>query len=103
MKVNEYITGTSANPYAAETNEAAKDTKTKPQNGTTPIPEKTDKVRISDRSREIAHAQEVVKSTPEVRSDKVAELKAKIASGTYQVNASQVAEAMLKNSLTDKI
>jgi len=103
MKVNDYISGTSANPYAAEAKEAVKDTKPKPQEGTAPVPETTDKVRISDRSREIAHAQEVVRSTPEVRSDKVAELKAKIASGAYQVDASQVAEAILKGSLTDKI
>ncbi len=103
MKVNEHITGTSANPYAAEAKEAAKEPKVKPQNGSTPVPETTDKVQISDRSREIARAQEAVKSAPDVRADKVAELKAKIASGTYNVNASQVADAILKSSLTDKI
>jgi negative regulator of flagellin synthesis FlgM len=55
----------------------------------------SDKVEISERSRELSRALDEVNSTPEVRAERVAELKAKIEAGTYNVSAEDVAQSLL--------
>lgn len=42
-------------------------------------------------------------SVPEIRSDRVAELRAALLKGTYQVPASAVAEKMLGRALADRL
>ncbi|MDR2349441.1 MAG: flagellar biosynthesis anti-sigma factor FlgM [Deltaproteobacteria bacterium] len=60
----------------------------------------SDKVNISERSRLIAKATELATLAPDVRSEKVADLTAKIAAGNYKVNADEVATAIIKKGLT---
>jgi negative regulator of flagellin synthesis FlgM len=103
MKVNEYISGTKANPYVGEAKNGQKEGQPK-----TPVEQARegttgDKVQLSGRSREIARAQELVTSTPEVRADKVADIKAKIEAGTYNVNAVKVADAILRSTIDEKV
>lgn len=55
----------------------------------------SDSVEISERARELARAQQAVEAAPDVRADKVAELKQRIADGTYEVPAEALADKLL--------
>jgi negative regulator of flagellin synthesis FlgM len=55
---------------------------------------KTNKVELSNEDKKIID--KAIKETPDVRADKIAEIKAKIANGTYNIDSKLVAEAMLK-------
>lgn len=61
----------------------------------------TDRVELSGRSREMAKAHEAVAATPEVRKQKVEELKESVANGEYEVNADQVAQKMIVSFLEE--
>jgi negative regulator of flagellin synthesis FlgM len=61
----------------------------------------SDRVELSGRSREMAKAHEAVAAAPEVRQQKVEELKASIANGQYEVDADQVAQKMIVNFLEE--
>ncbi|MBF0226528.1 MAG: flagellar biosynthesis anti-sigma factor FlgM [Desulfobacterales bacterium] len=63
----------------------------------------TDKVSISDTSREMQLAMKAVSETPDVRTDRVNELKNSINEGTYQVNAQLVAGKMLGGIINELI
>ena len=54
-----------------------------------------DSVKISGRAREIQLAHEAARAAPEVRSDKVAQLKKQVASGNFKVDSGAVAEKLL--------
>jgi negative regulator of flagellin synthesis FlgM len=60
-----------------------------------------DSVTLSANARSLAAAQEVVKQTPDVRTEKVAEIKQRVDDGTYFVPSSVLARNMVdaaKNS-----
>jgi len=59
-----------------------------------------DKVELSSRAKDLQRAVEIVRATPEVRADKVAALKEKVDSGTYEVDSKQVASKMIVDSLS---
>lgn len=46
---------------------------------------------------------EVIKSTPDVRSERVEALRERIRSGSYKVNADRLAESMLTESLREDL
>ncbi len=56
---------------------------------------KTDKVEISSFGRDLQLAKQAVKNAPDVRADKVTDLKAKIDNGTYEVSAESFADKLL--------
>ncbi len=53
------------------------------------------RVELSSRSRELHEALAAAKAAPDVRADKVAAAKQRIANGTYTVNAEVVAKGIL--------
>jgi negative regulator of flagellin synthesis FlgM len=53
------------------------------------------RAEISGRAREFARAKEVAMAAPDVRSDRVAELKKKIAEGKYKVSAESIADRLV--------
>jgi negative regulator of flagellin synthesis FlgM len=57
-----------------------------------------DKVILSDRSKLIAKARELATQAPDIRSEKVADLTARIAAGTYKVSSEQVANSIITKS-----
>ncbi len=61
----------------------------------------TDKVNISQTSRDIRKIQSVLKTVPDVRTDKVRQLKEQIEAGTYNVDNKKLANAMLVDLLKD--
>ena len=62
-----------------------------------------DRVTISEESQEIQGILSQLKAVPEVREQKVAELRAAVQQGTYQVPARKVAEKMLEQILRDDL
>lgn len=62
-----------------------------------------DQVELSPEAREIKAAQQALAQTPEVRTDKVEEIKGRIASGTYEVRGEEVAEKIIARSIVDRL
>ena len=60
---------------------------------------KTDKVEISEAAKEIQEVRKQLDNTPDVRSEKVEQLKNQIENGTYEIKSEEIAEKMLKESL----
>lgn len=56
----------------------------------------TDKLQISSFGRDIQAAKAALAGTPDVREGLVADIKAKVDSGTYHVNSESFAEKLLK-------
>ena len=63
----------------------------------------SDKVRLSNGAREVQEAVRILKEMPDVRTDMVAELKARVDQGTYQPDEKKIAFNLLKQSFLDEI
>lgn len=57
--------------------------------------QKSDKIEISDFGQSLAIAKQVVHDAPDVRMDRVMELKEQISSGKYQVSNEEIADKLL--------
>ncbi len=57
------------------------------------------KAEISSRGKEMARAKEVANSAPDIREEKVAELKRRIAAGKYNVSPEAIADKMVDEHL----
>ncbi len=75
----------------------------KVQDGKTPPPSTVgspdsgaDRVDLSPQSREMKKIHEILATTPELRTERVAELKKAVDDGTYQVRSDDVAEKMVQ-------
>ena len=64
---------------------------------------KTDTVNISDAAKEIQEVREELDNIPDVRADKVEQLKNQIENGTYEIKSEEIAEKMLKDSLLNDL
>lgn len=66
-----------------------------------PEPTKTasekDRLNFSDKAAEVGKLVDTVKELPEVRADKVADVKAKIESGAFRPSGGEIADAILKD------
>jgi flagellar biosynthesis anti-sigma factor FlgM len=60
-----------------------------------------DRVDLSPSFRMIKKIEALALSAPDTRADRVADLKKKVDSGTYQVNSEELAGKMLKASLVE--
>ena len=58
-----------------------------------------DAISLSNRGRLVAEAAQAVGESRDVRAEKVAALKAAIASGSYRPNAREIAERLIANGL----
>jgi negative regulator of flagellin synthesis FlgM len=63
----------------------------------------SDQLVISDRGREIAHLNELIQSTPDVREDRVEQVRQQLDSGTYSVKAEKIAEKIIVGNLLDEV
>jgi negative regulator of flagellin synthesis FlgM len=63
----------------------------------------SDRLELSVRSREIAHLNELIQSTPDIRADKVEKAQRELESGTYNVKADKIAEQILRGNLLDEV
>ncbi|MDY6850664.1 MAG: flagellar biosynthesis anti-sigma factor FlgM [Thermodesulfobacteriota bacterium] len=102
MKVNEYNLEPKINSYG-QTKAATDETKAKVSESQASQPKSGDKVDLSDRSREIARARELVEAAPAVRADKVAAMKAQLNSGDYEVKAEEVADKIIFTQVEETV
>lgn len=63
----------------------------------------SEKVNLSTKAKDIRHIKQILDQVPEVREDKISELKSKINSGTYTVQSDKIADKMAAESLIDII
>ena len=61
----------------------------------------SDKISISDSAKETSTLIKSVKNSPDVREDKVNEMKMKIDSGAYDVSGKMVAEKIVGSAISD--
>ena len=64
-------------------------------------PSRGDRVELSQTAREMKKIESVLKTTPDVRAEKVQAIKEQIEAGTYQVDSKKVANAMLADMIKD--
>ncbi len=60
-------------------------------------------VVLSERAKDIQKAKEIALNTPDVRTEKVAELKDQIEKGKYRVDSKDIAEKMLKDIVNESM
>jgi negative regulator of flagellin synthesis FlgM len=58
---------------------------------------------MSRKAQELQKARKALKNIPDVREDKVARIKKQIENGTYEIDAEETAEKMIKESLTNDL
>jgi negative regulator of flagellin synthesis FlgM len=63
----------------------------------------TEKVDLSTRAKDIQRIKQIVDQTPDIREEKVMELKRQIDNGKYEINTDKIAEKMVGESLIDII
>ena len=64
---------------------------------------KADTVVLSDTAKAVQEAKTQLDSIPEVREDKVAELREQIENGTYEVDSEKLAEKMITDSIINEL
>lgn len=60
----------------------------------------SDKFEISDTAQDISDSQDTVSKASDVREDKIADIKARMAAGTYNISSEAVADKILNNIST---
>lgn len=78
--------------------QSAKPDKSKVQQGA-----EGEKVSLSNHGKTAQLIQAAVEEAPDVREDKVAEIKKAVDEGTYEVDSDKVAEAMLREQAVDTL
>ena len=63
----------------------------------------SDRLDLSARSREISHLNELIQSTPDVRTDKVDQLRRELEGGTYNVKAEKIADKIIGGNSLDEV
>jgi negative regulator of flagellin synthesis FlgM len=63
----------------------------------------SDQIELSVRSLEISHIEDLIRSTPDVREDRVNQVRGQIESGIYNVKAEQIADKIIGGSLLDSM
>ena len=64
---------------------------------------KADTVVLSDTAKAVQEAKTQLDSIPDVREDKVAELREQIENGTYEVDSEKLAHKMITDSVLDDL
>ena len=64
---------------------------------------KADTVVLSDTAKKVQEAQKQLETMPDVREDKVAELKEQIENGTYNIDEDEIAGKIIKDALLNDL
>jgi negative regulator of flagellin synthesis FlgM len=81
-----------------------KNEEVKAQQSQTSSPDKVyngERVELSQRAKDIQKIKKIVEETPEIREDKVTDLKQKIEQGIYNVKGEKVAQKLLEDLILD--
>ncbi len=63
----------------------------------------SDRLELSIQSRKVQHLDDLIRSTPDIRKEKVEQISREIHTGTYNVKAEKVAEKIIGGSLLDEV
>ncbi len=58
-----------------------------------------DKVNVSDKAKRLAQLRKLVEASPDVRSEKVEQIKESIDDGKYSIKTAKVAEAIIRKAI----
>lgn len=97
MKVFDY--STKLDPYSATLNKGQRAEQAGREQASAESEPKGDRVSLSDEGRMRTEAYKEAMKAPEVRQDKVDAIKARIASGEYEIDSTKIAEGILKEEL----
>ncbi|MCX4360437.1 flagellar biosynthesis anti-sigma factor FlgM [Mucispirillum schaedleri] len=61
----------------------------------------SDEVSISEKGKDVSEMTRTLKEMPDVRADKVADLKERIANGTYNISGKDIASKIINTALED--
>ena len=61
----------------------------------------SDEVSISEKGKDVSEMTRTLKEMPYVRADKVADLKERIANGTYNISGKDIASKIINTALED--
>ena len=61
----------------------------------------SDAVSISEKGKDVSEMTRTLKELPDVRADKIADLKERIANGTYNVSGKDIAAKIVNTALED--
>jgi|GEM_PF-2500135 len=103
MKVNDYISGSKVSSYVSETKRGDESKRTLDPQAQPSGQGGGDKVRLSERSREIARIRELVEAAPEVRAEKIEAVKAELAQGKYKIKPEALAGKILLTHLDEAV
>lgn len=78
-----------------------KDDRARSERAETRTTESGERVSLSEAARDVAAARGKIELLPEVRSERVEQLRSAIANGTYSVDGRAVAEKLLRETLLD--
>lgn len=62
-----------------------------------------DNVVLSPKAREIQDAKRILSSSPDIREEKVAEIRKRIENGTYQIEGDKISIKMIKEALLNEL
>ena len=74
-----------------------------PVGGSAQQPPKTDTVVISETAKRVQDAKAQLDSIPDVRADKVAEIKSRVENGSYEIQPDKIADKMIRESLLNDL
>ncbi|MDD5558272.1 flagellar biosynthesis anti-sigma factor FlgM [Candidatus Methylomirabilis sp.] len=101
MKIENRSDNTNINPHLNRVQDAAERSESKEP---TPAREASaDRVELSGAARALQQARQLLAASPEVRLEKVTELKSLIQKGAYNVRGEAVAAKMLGQGLFDQL
>jgi negative regulator of flagellin synthesis FlgM len=63
----------------------------------------SDRLELSIVGREISHLDELIRLIPDVRDDRIEQVRREIESGTYNVKAESIAEKIIGGNLLDEV
>jgi negative regulator of flagellin synthesis FlgM len=101
MKISDLNSKNNLMPYVNETNGSNQPEKASSSRETKDNSPTGDRVDLSAQSKEMQKIYDVLRMTPDVRAEKVAQYKKSIEDGTYRVAPDDVADKMLKDSLLE--
>jgi negative regulator of flagellin synthesis FlgM len=62
-----------------------------------------DRLELSVRGLEISHLEDLIRSTPDVREERVEQVRREIESGTYNIKAEKIADKIIGGNLLDEV
>jgi negative regulator of flagellin synthesis FlgM len=66
-------------------------------------PSNSDRIELSVRGREIQQLDEMIRSTPDIRTARVEQVRQALESGTYNVKAEMIADKIIGGDLIDEV